>query len=363
MLDHGFDAVIDVRSPAEFAIDHVPGAINLPALSNAQRAQIGTIYKQVSPFNARKMGAALVARNVADHVEGPLAAFDGSWRPLIYCWRGGQRSGSFAMILQQIGWRAQTVDGGYMAWRRLVKQTLYDTPLPHRFVLLDGNTGTAKTAILARLAVRGVQVLDLEGLAGHRGSLLGATAGGQPDQKRFETALAFALSKLDPARPVIVEAESSKIGQINLPPQLWNTMINAPSIMISAPITARAAFLETAYADVITDPDDLANRLAPLRHIRGHAVVDGWLALLAAGEFHALASALMEQHYDAAYAKSRENDTHETLAEIRSETLDDAGQNSLADAIIERLNNLYAECISGDFADDRGRVSCGNERL
>ncbi|WP_458791892.1 tRNA 2-selenouridine(34) synthase MnmH [Yoonia sp. MH D7] len=334
MLDHGFDALIDVRSPAEFAIDHVPGAINLPALSNEQRAHIGTIYKQVSPFEARKMGAALVARNVADHVDGPLANFDGSWRPLVYCWRGGQRSGSFAIIMQQIGWRAQTVDGGYMAWRRLVKRTLYDTPLPHRFILLDGNTGTAKTAILARLAARDVQVLDLEGLAGHRGSLLGATEGGQPNQKKFETALALALSKLDPDRPVIVEAESSKIGQINLPPQVWYSMINAPSIMISAPIAARAAFLETAYADVIADPKELANRLAPLRYIRGHAVVEDWLSLLAAGKFRALATALMEQHYDAAYAKSRAHDTHATLAQIRSETLDDAGQDALADAIL-----------------------------
>lgn len=337
MLDHGFDAVIDVRSPAEFAIDHVPGAINLPALSTAQRAQIGTIYKQVSPFKARKMGAVLVARNVADHVDGPLAAFDGSWRPLVYCWRGGQRSGSFTMILQQIGWRAQTVDGGYMAWRRLVKRALYDTPLPHRFILLDGNTGTAKTAILARLAAQDIQVLDLEGLAGHRGSLLGATAGGQPDQKGFETSLAFALSKLDPARPVIVEAESSKIGRINLPPQLWTTMIGAPRIMISAPIAARAAFLETAYADVISDPVELAKRLGPLRYIRGHGVVDGWLALLNAGKFHDLAAALMEQHYDAAYAKSRATDSHETLAEIRSETLDDTGQDALVDAIIAVL--------------------------
>lgn len=337
MLTHGFDTVIDVRSPAEFAVDHVPGAINLPALSNDQRAQVGTMYKQISPFDARKLGATLVARNVADHVEGPLADHDGSWQPLIYCWRGGQRSGSFTMILQQIGWRADIVNGGYMQWRRLVKEALYDNPLPHRFVLLDGNTGTAKTAILARLAAMDVQVIDLEGLAGHRGSSLGAVAGGQPDQKGFETALAVALDDCDPSRPIVVEAESSRIGQINLPPQLWAKMIVAPRIMIEAPIDARAAFLETAYADMIADPSELAARFAPLRSIRGHAVVDGWLALLEARKFRALAKALMEQHYDAAYAKSRGSEVRASVATVAVNTLDNIGQDDAVRQIMQAL--------------------------
>jgi tRNA 2-selenouridine synthase len=337
MLTHGFDTVIDVRSPAEFAVDHVPGALNLPALSNDQRAQVGTMYKQISPFDARKLGATLVARNVADHVEGPLADHDGSWQPLIYCWRGGQRSGSFTMILQQIGWRADIVNGGYMQWRRLVKEALYDNPLPHRFVLLDGNTGTAKTAILARLAAMDVQVIDLEGLAGHRGSSLGAVAGGQPDQKGFETALAVALDACDPSRPIVVEAESSRIGQINLPPQLWAKMIVAPRIMIEAPIDARAAFLETAYADMIADPSELAARFAPLRSIRGHAVVDGWLALLEARKFRALAKALMEQHYDAAYAKSRGSEVRASVATVAVNTLDNIGQDDAVRQIMQAL--------------------------
>lgn len=337
MLNHGFDTVIDVRSPAEFAIDRMPGAINLPALSNDERAEVGTIYKQVSAFKARKLGAAHVARNVADHIEGPLAEKDGSWRPLVYCWRGGQRSGSFTIILQQIGWRADTVEGGYMAWRRLVNKALYDTPINHKIILLDGNTGTAKTALLAKLATRGIQTIDLEGLAGHRGSLLGRTVAGQPDQKGFESALAVAFANLDPNRPVIIEAESSKIGRINIPKQVWSAMVAAPRIMISAPISARAAFLETAYADVISDPSELEKRLSPLRNIRGHAVVDGWINLIRAGDFRALASALMEQHYDAAYAKSRSVEDHEILAEFASETLDEAGQNTLADAIIAAI--------------------------
>ena len=338
LLDHGFDDVIDVRSPAEFVEDHIPGAINLPALDNAQRAEVGTIYKQVSPFDARRIGAAMVARNVADHVDGPLKGKDGGWRPLVYCWRGGQRSNSVATILRQIGWRAEVVEGGYQSFRRLVNRALYDSPLPHRLILLDGNTGTAKTAVLEELAARDVQVVDLEGLAGHRGSLLGATEAGQPEQKGFETALAAAFHRLDPGRPVVVEAESSKIGRLSLPPSLWAAMQAAPRIVIEAPLEARAAFLTGAYADIIAEPAEVARRLAPLRRLRGHEVVDRWIALLEAGEHEALAAALMVDHYDAAYARSRRIDSREVMATVEAARLDAAGRAALAERVAELVS-------------------------
>ncbi|WP_106745350.1 tRNA 2-selenouridine(34) synthase MnmH [Yoonia maritima] len=340
LLNHGYDTVIDVRSPAEFAEDHVPGAINLPALSNEQRAEVGTIYKQVSPFDGRKVGAAMVARNVADHISGPLADKDGSWRPLVYCWRGGQRSGSVASILTQIGWRADTVKGGYQSYRRLVNQSVYDAKLPHRFILLDGNTGTAKTALLPRLAARGAQVLDLEGLAAHRGSLLGAMPGGQPSQKAFETTLAVALHELDPAHPVVVEAESSKIGRLILPPSLWVAMLKAPRIVIEAPLTARAEFLTRAYSDVADNPDDIETRLAHLRRVRGHAIVDNWVNLLRAGDLTAFAAALMVDHYDPAYTKSRRLDERKVLSVVTTGTLDEAGQERSADAIWDQIKRF-----------------------
>lgn len=338
LLDHGFDAVIDVRSPAEYALDHIPGAISLPALSNEERAEVGTIYKQISAFSGRKIGAAMVARNVATHLEGPLAPMLGGWRPLIYCWRGGQRSGSFASILTQIGWRAETVEGGYQSYRRLVQQALYETPLPHKLILLDGYTGTAKTDLLAHLANRGLQTLDLEGLAGHRGSLLGGTPAGQPNQKAFETGLSQALLRLDPTRPVLVEAESSKIGRIVLPPVLWSAMCIAPRIEVDAPLTERAAYLTRTYADIIADPDRLIAQLQPLRAHRGHAIVDHWLALLQSGDLIGLATALMSQHYDPAYAKSRALHENPSLAQFQAKTLDAAGQEALADQIFTRLN-------------------------
>ncbi len=337
LLDHGFDTVIDVRSPAEFAEDHVPGAINLPALDNVQRAEVGTMYKQVSPFDARKMGAAMVIRNVADHLNGPLADRDGSWRPLVYCWRGGQRSGVFAMLLSEIGWRAETVKGGYQTFRRLVNRALYDDPLPHELILLDGNTGTAKTALLPMLAERGAQVLDLEGLACHRGSLLGAMPGGQPAQRGFETALACALRQLDPARPVIVEAESSKIGRRTLPPSLWRAMLAAPRIVMDVPLPARAAYLARAYREVIADPDIVAKRLAPLRRLRGHAVVDRWVELSRQGALEDLSTALMLDHYDPAYTKSRRIDERAVLAVVETGALDQDGLARAADAVVAAI--------------------------
>lgn len=333
IFNHGFDTVIDVRSPAEFAEDHIPGAINLPALSNEQRAEVGTIYKQISAFDGRKIGAGMVIRNVADHIDGPLMAKDGGWRPLVYCWRGGQRSGVFSTLLSEIGWRADTVRGGYSAFRRLVKASLYDVPLVHRLVLLDGYTGTAKTEILPRLAARGVQVIDLEGLARHRGSLLGGMPGGQPSQKAFETGLATAISELDPARPVVVEAESSKIGRITIPASVWAAMLAAPRVIVQAPPAARAAYLAQAYRAVIEDPSVVAEKLSPLRRLRGHATVDRWVALSHEGALVDLSHALMVEHYDPSYAKSRRIDERAVLAEVAVETLDHTGQESAADAI------------------------------
>ncbi|MBN9887848.1 tRNA 2-selenouridine(34) synthase MnmH [Salipiger abyssi] len=340
LLDHGFDTVIDVRSPAEFAEDHVPGAINLPVLDNEERARVGTIYKQESPFLARKLGAALVFRNAAAHIEGPLAHHEGGWRPLVYCWRGGQRSGSFAWMLQQIGWRAEAVEGGYRTYRRLVTGALYDSPLPYRLIQLGGYTGTAKTALLPRLAARGVQVVDLEGLARHRGSLLGEMPGGQPSQKGFETGLAQALSALDPARPVLVEAESSKIGQILLPPSLWEAMKQAPWIEVTAPLDARAGYLDAAYDDILSDGVRLKQMLDPLRFHRGHALVDRWGALIDAGERLALCRSLAEDHYDPAYEKSMTVFAPRVLDRFETPALDEAALDTLADRIAERLQTI-----------------------
>ncbi|SNT72873.1 tRNA 2-selenouridine(34) synthase MnmH [Paracoccus seriniphilus] len=300
----GFDDIIDVRSPAEFAEDHLPGAINLPVLDNEEHARVGTIYKQVSPFDARKLGAALVAANAARHIAGPLADRDGAWRGLIYCWRGGQRSGSFATILGQIGWRIDTIRGGYKSWRRLVVDKVQNGSLAAPVVVLDGNTGSAKTAILTRLAARGAQVIDLEGLAHHRGSLFGAM-GDQPSQKAFEGRLAVAMEQIDPARPVILEAESSRIGNLNLPKAIWRAICDAPRIRLAVPVGVRAAYCTRDYADLTLDRDALQDKVQALAALHSRDRIAHWLELARSGQMEELAAGLMRDHYDPRYERHR----------------------------------------------------------
>jgi tRNA 2-selenouridine synthase len=337
-LSLGFDDIIDVRAPAEYEEDHIPGAINLPVLDDVERARVGTIYKQVSPFDARKVGAALVAANAARHLQGPLAAKPGGWQPLVYCWRGGQRSGSFASILSQIGWRVELVKGGYKSWRALVVKAVYDDPFPCPVVVLDGNTGSAKTEILNRLPGLGVQVIDLEGLANHRGSLFGAM-GPQPAQKAFEGALALAMARLDPTRPVVVEAESSKIGECRLPPRLWRAMVAAPRVAIAAPRAARAAYLVRAYDDMVADPQRLAGVLERLRPSHPGEVIAEWKAQAVGGRFAELAQGLMALHYDPRYDKHRAR-MEVPLTEITAEDLDPAALEDVAAKVAHMIGGM-----------------------
>ncbi len=336
LASHGFDAIIDVRSPAEYAEDHLPGAINLPVLDDEERARVGTIYKQQSPFLARKIGAALVAKNAARHLEGPLREMPGGWRPLIYCWRGGQRSGSFATILAQVGWRVDLVQGGYKAWRKLVVEALA-TPPASPLVVLDGNTGSAKTELLALLSERGIQAVDLEGLANHRGSLFGHMPGGQPSQKAFERRVAMALAALDPARPVMVEAESSRIGNLAVPKGLWAAMTAAPRVHIRAALGARAAYLDRAYKDLSDDPARLADVIDRLRPSHAATVIETWQRLAASGQTEALAADLMRRHYDPRYEAHRARYARPEDPEVAADDLSAAVLPALADRIAATL--------------------------
>ncbi len=322
------DEILDVRSPSEWAEDHVPGAVNLPVLDDAERARVGTIYTRESRFLARRIGAALVARNAARHLEGYLADRPAGYRPLVYCWRGGMRSGSFALILGQIGWQVRVLEGGWRAWRRLVVAALYEASFPAPVILLDGDTGTAKTALLAELARQGAQTLDLEGLAAHRGSIFGAT-GPQPPQKRFESVLARGIARIDPTRPVWIEAESARIGALRLPPALWAAMRAAPRIEVEAPLPERAAHLARAYADLCTDPAALAARIAALAPLHPKERIAQWTAFAAASAHEDLAADLMRHHYDPRYARLRAA-APPPLARIAAESLAPAALPALA---------------------------------
>jgi tRNA 2-selenouridine synthase len=336
-----FDAIIDVRSPAEFAEDHVPGAISLPVLSNAERAQVGTIYVQESRFKARRMGAALIARNVAHHLETALADKGGDFRPLIYCWRGGQRSGAMATIFAQIGWRTAVLAGGYKTYRRRVQTRLYDDEPPLRLALIEGRTGSGKTEVLGRLAGLGVQTLDLEGLAEHRGSVFGGVAGRvQPSQKLFESRLLAALEGLDLARPIVVEAEASKVGDRMVPPALWKAMVAAPRITLVAPPAERARYLAQHYADVVADRAVFAASLARLPIPPGRKALAAWAALADAGDLKALAAELIAAHYDPAYDRADRKDPRPRLATIELAGLGAADQDAAAGEIARVVAGL-----------------------
>lgn len=340
----GFDAFIDVRSPSEFAEDHVPGAINLPVLDDAERARVGTVYVQDSPFRARRLGAALVARNIARHLETALAERPKDFRPLIYCWRGGQRSNAMATVLAQVGWRTTVLAGGYKTYRRRVQARLYGPAFALKLVLLDGGTGSGKTAMLAALAARGVQVLDLEALAEHRGSLFGARPGRpQPSQKAFESRVLAAVEALDPARPVVVEAESSKIGECMVPPALWNAMAAAPRIELAAPAAVRAAYLAEAYADLTGDIAALKAQLARLPVHIGRTAREGLADRLDTGDFTGFAAGLIELHYDPAYARSSRAERRLLLGRVEVEALTEGGLERAAARVmtlVEAFGNL-----------------------
>jgi len=300
-----FDAIVDARSPAEFAEDHLPGAINAPTLDDDERARIGTIYKQQSAFDAKRAGAPLAARNIAHHIEKLFADKPRGWRPLVYCWRGGGRSGALAHVLRQVGWDAVKLEGGYKAFRRQVVADLGEMPARLRFSVVCGATGSGKSRLLEALAEAGAQVLDLEALAAHRGSVLGELPDApQPSQKSFETSIWTALSSFDAARPVFVESESKKVGNLRVPDALIETMRASPCVRLEADTATRVALLREDYAHFEADPGVLAQKLDCLKSLHGGDRIDSWKAQLARGEWDALVRDLLENHYDPAYRRS-----------------------------------------------------------
>jgi tRNA 2-selenouridine synthase len=300
-----FDNFIDVRTPLEFAEDHIPGALNAPVLTNAERVVVGTMYKQISPFEATRYGAALAARNIAAHIETLFADRPINWKPLIYCWRGGKRSGAMTAWFRMIGWKACQLEGGYKTYRHHVLERLGALPERFTFRVLAGLTGSGKTRLLRALAECGAQTLDLEALARHRGSLLGSLPGeAQPSQKGFDTRLAQALGALDPAHPVFVEAESRKIGQVQLPDALMRALAEAACIRVEAEIGDRIAFLCEDYATLFDVPEQFKNRLSCLAGQHGHQRVGRWHDLIDAGARAELFRDLIERHYDPAYRRS-----------------------------------------------------------
>jgi tRNA 2-selenouridine synthase len=332
-----FDAIIDARSEHEFALDHLPGAINWPTLNNQQRIEVGTTYKLVNAFEARKIGAAMAARNIAAHIESQVVDKPKDWRPLAYCWRGGKRSGSLALVLDQIGFRVTLLEGGYKSFRAAMLPEIDRLSLALSWRVVSGTTGSGKTRLLQALQMQGAQVLDLEALANHRSSVLGAVPGlAQPAQKNFDTLIWQALSQFDTSRPVFVESESKKVGNVSIPTCLMEVMRASPCIILQMAQEDRVALLMQDYDYFTKQPEAFCDRLDSLAQIRGKSVVESWKASVRQGNFAPVVAELLTEHYDPVYLASMQrnfklyadasqvkakNGSREAMLELASELL------------------------------------------
>ena len=345
-----FDEVIDVRSPGEFLEDHIPGAINLPVLDDAERIQVGTLYKQISSFEAKKVGAAFVSRHIAHYLETHFTNKSKSWRPLICCWRGGSRSGSLVHVLQKIGFGAQQLEGGYKAYRRVVVADLAALPEQFIFVVVSGPTGSGKSRLLQALLAHGGQVLDLEELAVHRGSLLGALPNqAQPNQKSFESALWSCLKRFNSSHPIFVESESKKIGALRVPDALINRMRESACLRLEVPQPARIALLIDEYRHFLGDPALLQTQLSHLIRLRGHETIQTWQAMIQTQDWHGLVRALLDTHYDPAYFNSL-NKNYATSTQDRSYAFSDTsdtGFAALAARVLADMRDAVAKPSQG----------------
>lgn len=301
----GFSSIIDARSEDEYALDHLPGAVNWPSLNNEERIVVGTMYKQLGAFEAQKHGAAMVSANIARHIQREVLELPKHWQPLIYCWRGGKRSGSLSLVLGQIGFKVNLIEGGYKAFRAAMVADIPKRVAPLKFKVISGPTGSGKTRLLQALAAEGAQVLDLEDLASHRSSVLGHIPGQpQPSQKSFDTQVWQALRSFDPERPVFVESESRKVGNLSIPESLMLAMRDSPCFELQLSIDERVALLMEDYSFFVDDKDLFCHRLEALVAIRGKAVVEAWKECIHSGRIEDVVRDLLVIHYDPTYAAS-----------------------------------------------------------
>ena len=333
---NNFDTIIDVRSPSEFAEDHIVGSINCPVLSDLEREKVGTIYKRESTFKAKIIGSSLTARNIAKHIEERFLEYKGSWQPLVYCWRGGQRSKAFAIILSEVGWRTQQLEGGYKEYRNHVLEFMDTIGSQLKIILISGKTGSAKTKILQSIAQQGGQILDLEGLANHKGSLLGKIPNlKQPSQKFFESKLFYQLKQLNLKKEVFLEAESSKIGNIHIPKTIWAKMIVSPRIEIKADIHLRSTFLVKDYEYMCKNPELINPIIFGLRKRLSKKLVDSWKELIDQKKWQELTRSFLENHYDPSYSSNTIKNDRKVIKEIKAQSFNSSEITKIASSIIK----------------------------
>lgn len=330
-----YDTIIDVRSPSEFEIDHIVGAINCPILYDDERQKVGTIYKQISSFKAKIIGSSLSAKNIASHIEKEFLEKKGSWKPLIYCWRGGQRSKAFSIVLSEVGWRTYQLSGGYKEYRNDIIKYLDNVGIKLKIILISGKTGSAKTKILHSIRDQGAQILDLEGLARHKGSLLGSIPNlKQPSQKLFESLLFYEINKLNLKKYIFVEAESSKVGNVHIPKSIWSNMILSKRIEVVADVNTRAKFLIDDYHYMCKNPILIEPMIKGLKSRLSNDLIDSWKKLIDKKKWFELTKSFLENHYDSSYSSNTIKNDRKVLKEVRATTLNNDDIKKIAKIII-----------------------------
>ena len=297
-----FQLILDARSPAEYATDHLPGARNVPVLSDSQRVEIGILDRQ-DPFAARKRGVCYALENLREFFGSPLLQdLPKQTNILVYCARGGQRSGALATVLSQTGFTVWRLQRGYKTYRAMVLNQLA-RPLPQPVFVLHGYTGSQKTRLLLSLAEE-ANVLDLEGCANHRGSLLGLVPGNrQPTQKEFETRVWQAINGFGGTKPTLIEGESRAIGKNQVPNPVWVQMVAGHHLWLDLPRAERVRFILEDYAD-LKDATYLEDRLTRLARYLPKKVIGELGAMAAEGDWRNFVTLLLETHYDPLYRKN-----------------------------------------------------------
>lgn len=340
-----YDLIIDARSPREFEEDHIPGAVNLPVVNNDEYAEVGTLYKS-DKHAAYLIGVAHSLRNMADAIDGIIKTVPEQAKIGVYCFRGGKRSQLWANALTTVGYRVERLEGGWKAYRAWVRRQLEELPGRFSYNVLCGPTGCGKTRLLYALQEAGAQVLDLEAIAAHRGSLIGAIPGvSQPPQKLFDSYLVERLLQLDPLRSVWLEAESKKIGEVQLPDALFKRMHTGRCVRLESPIEERVKLWREDYSHWEKDPQALLLRLRYVKSIVGGDRFQAWEQLAAERRIPELFESLMLHHYDPAYGRS----TRRNYAQLDNTpviTASSLSAEALAHLAQSLLANESARCIA-----------------
>jgi len=298
--------LVDVRAPAEFAETTIPGAVNIPIFTDAERAEVGTVYKQKGKAVARQLGVELVAPKIPQLVAAARQAAEGRSGPVIvFCWRGGMRSKAMTAFFDLAGLPSRQLEGGHKAFRRQVLDD-FERGIWGRVLVLRGMTGVGKTLMLEQLALHNYPVIDLEGLANHRGSAFGNLGlPPQPGQKRFEALLWEELRRLRNSDYIIVEGESRHIGRVLVPPTLFADMQSETSLWLDAPLDVRIRYILDDYPAIDTHRDAFVRPINALKERLGGDKVAELLELLQRGAWQELTRELMVNYYDPLYEHTR----------------------------------------------------------